>query len=395
MFKSLNSKAYYVGGCVRDHYFGIAAKDIDYSIECTREEFEAVFPDAECVGADFPVYLIDGNEVALTRTERSTGESHQEFAIEAGVSIVDDLKRRDFTINSIAINYQTGEVVDPFNGKMDICHKILRSLNTTAFTDDAVRIYRGLRFLSRFALTLDADTRNAMRSAKRSLVTVKAERIEKELKKMYAESPQPSAFFEALLELDLLDVHFAPLAALALVPAGPHEHHGDNTAFQHTMEVIDRCKADGCSFDVFVACLCHDFGKGTTDPAILPHHYGHENRSADIAQDWLLENRFSGYTVALTLCVARNHMRMQILDKMKPSKRIRFIRSVREHYRDDLLCACNCDHRLGERAYIWGDLRNSLINTKIDLDAIKHLSGDALKQRIENVYISAYKHYIS
>jgi tRNA nucleotidyltransferase (CCA-adding enzyme) len=121
MFGNLAHKFYHVGGSVRDELLGLAPKDFDYVVEATEEEFLQHFPNAEKVGNSFPVYLIEKNEVALTRTEKNSGNGYADFEVTGvGVSIEADLGRRDFSINSIAKNVVTGEIVDPFYGQHDI-----------------------------------------------------------------------------------------------------------------------------------------------------------------------------------------------------------------------------------------------------------------------------------
>lgn len=226
MFKELSHKAFAVGGSIRNELLGREAKDQDFVIEdISEEELLAVFPEAKKVGVDFPVFLINGNEVALARTELSTGDGYNDFVFEAGVSIHEDLGRRDLTINSIARNVATGELVDPHNGVADIEARLIRTINKAAFLEDPVRIYRAVRFAVEFEFDIEASTAQLIREAKQKLHAVTAERVELELRKVFERCDKPSRFFEILLELDILDVHFKPLADLDKVPAGPQKWH--------------------------------------------------------------------------------------------------------------------------------------------------------------------------
>jgi tRNA nucleotidyltransferase (CCA-adding enzyme) len=351
MFRSLNDKAYLVGGAVRDLLLGHEPKDRDYVIECTEAEFERVFPDAEKVGNTFPVYLHPetGDEIALTRTERPTETkfgalgSYQGFEIiGVGVSILDDLRRRDFTINSIAQKYLTKEIIDPTNGKFDLKNKMLRCVNSEAFNDDPLRIYRACRFAARFDFKVEMHTFKLMRDNCHNLFFVEKERVVNELKKMYSQTDKPGIFFRLLFELGGMAHHFDPILDLTVIPAGPKQYHGTNTGFDHTMEVIDRCKANGLSFDCFIACLFHDTGKASTDPSILPHHYGHENGSYRINKEFFAENRFDASTVDLALTVGKNHMKTHVITKMRTNKVVDFLRGIRRL--DEFIDCCNCDH---------------------------------------------------
>ena len=143
LHSALAHKTYVVGGAVRDEFLGHTITDFDYVVEATEAEFRSVFPNAEMVGIDFPVFLIDGDEVALTRTERSNGKGYGAFEVTGvGVPIEDDLKRRDFTINAMARNIVTGKLVDPLNGRVDLATGTLRTTHDKSFKDDPVRILR-------------------------------------------------------------------------------------------------------------------------------------------------------------------------------------------------------------------------------------------------------------
>lgn len=266
-FKQLQSKAFRVGGNVRDEFLGLPCSDEDYVVEATEEQFRAVFPDAPFVGKDFPVFLVDGEDTALTRTEKSTGSGYGDFELDkVGVSIEEDLGRRDFTINSMARRMDDDSLVDPFNGAEDLANGILRTVFSQAFEEDPVRILRGARLAARFGFKFEEQTFGLMYAAAPLLTFVTKERIALEFEKMYKSAEKPSVFFRHLANLDALKHIVAPLDALRFVPAGPVQYHGKKTGFAHTMEVIDRCKANGYSFKVFMGALAHDFGKATTVP---------------------------------------------------------------------------------------------------------------------------------
>ena len=176
-----------------------------------------------------------------------------------------DLLRRDFTINSIAKHVVTGAYVDPTGGREDLEQRLIRCTNPTAFAEDPLRIYRGARFAARLDFGIDIETRIMMTDNAKKLIHIKPERVEAELQKVYAEC-YPGNFFKWLVNLNALKAHFKPLEALLHVPAGPSQYHTAEHALDHVMDVIDECKDAGLSFDCFIACLVHDFGKATTVP---------------------------------------------------------------------------------------------------------------------------------
>lgn len=351
-FGDFNKRAFLVGGAVRDKFMNLEPHDFDYVVESHESAFMTKFPNLERVGNNFPVFLMNGNEVALTRTETCNGNNYQDFDCVSGVSIQEDLGRRDFTINSIAINVATGNVVDPHNGIDDIKAGIIRSCNKIAFMDDPLRILRGLRFACRFNFSIEDHTFEMMKKSVHRLADINPERVVLELKKLWNETDDVSRFFKMLAELKGLYIHFNPLNNLRFVPAGPFKFHGNNSAFDHSMNVIDKAKENGLNFDCFIACLMHDTGKGTTDPSLLPKHHQHESRSLKINKEWLDHNRFDKRTNELTLCVAINHMKMHCITKMRPIKLVRFVKSINKNLFEDFISCCNCDHKLSEEQLI-------------------------------------------
>ena len=146
--KQLGGKLYLVGGAVRDELLGKQTHDEDYCVTgITAEQFQRLFPEAHIRGKAFEVFDIDGKEFAMARTEIKQGIGHKEFEIKTDprITIEQDLARRDITINSIAKEVLTGEIIDPFNGRKDLKDKIIRA-TTSAFKEDPLRVYRVARF---------------------------------------------------------------------------------------------------------------------------------------------------------------------------------------------------------------------------------------------------------
>jgi len=392
---------YKVGGCVRDAIMGVEPKDVDYTVQASQESFEQFFPTLNKVGDCFPVYLnTDGSEIALTRSEKCVGEKYQDFEVHSGVQIEVDLGRRDFTINSIAQHYLSGEIVDPFNGAEDVKNKILRCVNPVAFVEDPLRIYRGARFISRFCLKCDVETMDLMKQNVEKLVNIPTDRVCAELKKVYEDSKYPSMFFKFLHEIDALKYHFKPLADLTNFYAGPeHTHHVNDTAFEHVMKSIDLCAEKGYSYQVFLAVLFHDVGKAVTaqseDYRNGRHHYGHEHESAKILTPYLNFMRFTKHENKLINVVANNHM-IHNLTKMKPVKLIRFFKRVK-YYAWDFVRACDCDYPFDADQF---SIINRLERTfkEADVNVPKHIlkrGNDATINFVENVYAHKYKEILN
>lgn len=350
MLEQISNKfdVYKVGGCVRDKFIGIAPKDVDYCVVASEQEFENHFQ-LRRVGSSFPVYLNSkcGSEIALTRTELNVGNRYQDFSFKSGVSIEDDLGRRDFTINSIAEHFTTGCIVDPFNGICDIENKVIRCVNNNAFKDDPLRILRGVRFACRFNFHIDYKTIELMYESRHRLKDIKPERFELELRKTYEQSVKPSKFFRFLRAFDSLKVIFPELDKACGVPAGRLEYHPEGSVFNHLMNSFDKAKKYGYSYEVAIAALLHDLGKLGTPVEELPRHVGHDVR-IEILEGFFKKHRFSSHVVKLSKVVFANHMRFHVIEDLKPGKVIKFVKLIPKYLRSEFVRACNCDSLLNE-----------------------------------------------
>lgn len=181
-------KVYQVGGCVRDYLLGNTPNDIDYVVVGSTEE-DMLKYGFEKVGADFPVFLHPNtkDEYALARTEVKTGTGYHGFETHFGpeVTLEQDLYRRDFTMNAMAMNISLRrEIVDPYNGQEDIKNKVIRAVNPDAFVEDPVRILRAARFAARYGFTVHPETVELIKSIPiEDLLDVTRERVMLELEK--------------------------------------------------------------------------------------------------------------------------------------------------------------------------------------------------------------------
>ena len=236
----MTTKLYKVGGAVRDTLLGRTPKDIDYVlVGATYEQAQAMYGDP--VGATFPVFFdANGNEVALARKETKTGAGHTGFVCDFGpdVTIEQDLARRDFTINAIAMD-SDGKYTDPFGGINDLKAKVLRAVGP-AFAEDPLRVYRLARFAATLEFSMVYETAEMAKSLVQEISSLSGERVAAEMLKTFFKSGiKPSVFFRTLLDLGVLHVHFPEVQALVDVPAGPKVHHQEGSAFEHTMLVLD------------------------------------------------------------------------------------------------------------------------------------------------------------
>lgn len=278
-----NVKTYLVGGAVRDALLGLPAGDRDFVVvgASVQQMLDAGYRQ---VGRDFPVFLHPetGEEHALARTERKSGRGYTGFVVHAdpSVTLEDDLRRRDFTINAIA-RAGDGTLVDPFGGARDIEARVLRHVGD-AFVEDPLRVLRAARFMARFAplgFTVAPETLALMRQmvASGELAELVPERVWQELAKALR-AAAPGAFLRTLREADALRAVLPEVDALYGVPQRA-EYHPEIDTGLHCELVCDMAARLAPGDDlVGYAALCHDLGKALTPADVLPKHLMHEQR---------------------------------------------------------------------------------------------------------------------
>ena len=285
-------KIYLVGGAVRDRLLGREARERDYvAVGATPEEMAA--RGLRPVGSDFPVFIDPrtGDEYALARTERKVGRGYRGFVFHAApeVTLEEDLARRDLTINAVALDERSGEMIDPFDGRGDLRRKRLRHVSP-AFAEDPLRVLRAARFAAMLPdFSLDAATAELMRQivAAGEIEHLARERIWRELQTGFGE-PAPRRMIEALSDAGALARILPEVEELKGVPQNPATHpEGD--CFVHTNLVVAAAAERAAESEreararIVFAALLHDIGKGRTPRAQWPSHRGHEERGAAMA----------------------------------------------------------------------------------------------------------------
>ncbi len=279
---NIEMETYLVGGAVRDRLLGIPVTDRDYVVVGATPD-EMVRLGFTPVGKDFPVFLHPQTreEYALARTERKTGRGYHGFAFDtdSSVTLEEDLRRRDLTINAIAEDAD-GNLVDPFNGVADLRALTLRHVSP-AFAEDPVRILRIARFAARYAsrgFFVAPETVELMGEMVRAgeVDHLVAERVWAETQKALAE-PTPSAFIRVLRNCGALRIVMPEVDALYGVPQRA-EFHPEIDTGTHVEMVLDMAAtlAPGDALIGWCA-LTHDLGKALTPADVLPSHRGHEH----------------------------------------------------------------------------------------------------------------------
>lgn len=293
---------YLVGGCVRDMLLGTTPKDYDFTVETQPENIENILKlyhiPFNAMSAKYGTIVARiGNEeyeITSTRKEADYVDNRHPEEVIFGVSIEEDLKRRDFTINAMAIDSK-GNIIDSFDGNkcFDMENHLIKTVGNpeTRFKEDPLRIMRALRFSITKGFQLDAATQKAMVDCKDMLNNISKERITAELRKILTAGVDIQPYFANSDMMKIIKVIIPELGPCMHFEQHNKYHHQD--VYNHILSVVDNCKTD--KFEVKLAALLHDIGKPqtyVTDAEGWGHFYGHAKVSRDIAET-VIDERLS------------------------------------------------------------------------------------------------------
>ncbi|MDM5147011.1 multifunctional CCA addition/repair protein [Candidatus Persebacteraceae bacterium Df01] len=302
-------RAYLVGGAVRDTLLGRSVGDRDFVVigETPENMLAAGFMP---VGGEFPVFLHPKTkeEYALARTEKKHGKGYHGFVFYAApdVSLKDDLRRRDLTVNAIAQD-ENGKLIDPWGGINDLTAKVLRHVSP-AFSEDPVRLLRVARFAATLPdFSIAADTMALMRHMvqRGEAANLTAERVWRELARGLT-AACPARMIEVMNDCGLLEVILPEVAALRGVPER-RDYHPEGETYIHTLMVLDAAADLHLSAAECFAALVHDIGKAQTPATILPSHHGHEARSRTLVESLCQRLKTPQEFSSLALTAAAEH----------------------------------------------------------------------------------------
>jgi len=337
-------QAYFAGGCVRDLLLGVEAKDFDVATSATPDEVLELFPKALTVGAHFGVVLVrDGGistEVATFRHDGAYTDGRRPDAVRFSTDPKEDVQRRDFTINGMLLDpvvfEATGDatkaVLDYVGGRTDLAAGIVRAIGdpVVRFSEDKLRMLRGIRFASRLGFEIEPRTLAAMRSGAAAIHQVSAERIRDELTLMLTEGRARRAF-ELLDQTGLLAEVLPEVTRLHGVRQPP-EFHPEGDVWVHTMLLLEKLPAEVSSTLAWGALL-HDIGKPATfqppNPAIPNDRIrfnGHVEVGVRVAEVILRRLRFSADETEQIVALVKNHMRFGDVMHMREATLKRFLR---------------------------------------------------------------------
>ena len=307
-----NGKGFLVGGAVRDKILNKDPGDYDFATDIEYSELKRIFAgyNPKEMGAHFGILMINVNgksyEIAKFRKETGVYNSRYPKDIKFVKTIEEDLARRDFTINSIAYSEQTG-IVDLYGGRQDIRRKVIRFVGKPKLRieEDALRILRAFRFISKLGFNLDKKTAEAIYKKRKFLTKISKERIFDELSKILMGKFVKKAFIE-MKKLRVLEM-IIPEFYYAYNFDQNNPNHPDDL-FNHIIKVIHLCDYD---LVTRFAALFHDLGKINVkiiDAKGIFYFYGHEKESALIAEEELKQLKASNDFINSVKTIVKNHM---------------------------------------------------------------------------------------
>ena len=301
-------EAYAVGGCVRDALLGREPADWDITTSASPYEVKALFSRTIDTGIQHGTVTVmlgkEGFEVTTYRVDGEYEDCRHPKEVQFTKSLLEDLKRRDFTINAMAYNPAEG-LIDEFDGAGDLKRGIIRCVGDAEarFGEDALRMMRAVRFGAQLGFELEEQTREAVKKLCENLRKVSAERIQTELVKMLV-SPHPDRILEAW-ELGITGVMLPEFdACMACMQNNPH--HMD-TVGEHIANALQYVEPDKV---LRLSMLLHDIGKPqtkTTDANGIDHFYGHAQVGEELTAKILRRLKFDNDTISRVSRLIRWH----------------------------------------------------------------------------------------
>ncbi|HHH35829.1 MAG TPA: multifunctional CCA addition/repair protein [Gammaproteobacteria bacterium] len=346
-------QVYRVGGAVRDRLLGLPVEDRDWVVVgATPEEMRA--RGFREVGRDFPVFLHPetGEEYALARTERKVAPGYHGFTFHAApdVTLEEDLRRRDLTINAMA-ETPDGRLIDPYGGYRDLQGRTLRHVSP-AFAEDPLRILRVARFAARLAplgFHVAEETQALMRRMVEAgeVDALVPERVWKETERALGEA-MPEVFIRTLRACGALARLFPEIDRLFGVPQPP-QHHPEIDTGIHTLMALDQACRLTTDTRVRFAVLVHDVGKGLTPREEWPRHRGHEARGVMLIEDLCRRLRIPRAYRELACLVCRYHTHSHRAAELRPATLLKTLEAIdalrRPPRLEPFLQACEADAR--------------------------------------------------
>jgi poly(A) polymerase len=349
-------QALLAGGCVRDLLLGRSPLDYDIATDALPDQVMPLFPGSLAVGAQFGVVFIPGDgfkvEVATFRSDGNYSDGRRPDQVVYTKSPEQDVKRRDFTINGLLMDPETGEVFDFVGGQADLKVGVIRAIGNPdrRFAEDKLRLMRAVRFAARFGFAIDPETFRAVQGHASEITVVSAERLRDELTKLLTEGAARQGL-QLLDETGLLEQVLPEVAAMKGVKQPP-QYHPEGDVWTHTLLMLTELPM-GTAPTLAWGVLLHDVGKPPTFRPMAEtgdriRFDGHVDVGVRMGEEICRRFRFSNEDTQQILALIANHMRFKDVERMRPATLKRFVRLPRfqEHMELHRLDCSSSNRRL-------------------------------------------------
>ena len=381
-------KIYLVGGAVRDKLLNYPSTENDWVVVGGSPQ-QMLDQGYQPVGQDFPVFIDpkSGEEYALARTERKSGHGYQGFTFhtDPGISLEEDLARRDLTINAMAEGAD-GSIIDPYGGQRDLKAKILRHVSE-AFTEDPLRVLRVARFAARYhhlGFTVAPETMALMQQLVDSgeLSHLVAERLWKETERALGER-SPDIYIQVLRDCGALAKLLPEVDDLFGIPQRADYHPEIDTGIHTLMSLQQAAQLSPCS-KVRFSVLVHDLGKAITPEHVLPSHKGHEERGLPLLKNVCDRFKVPNAHRQLAMVVTEYHLLCHKALELRPETILKLLKGLgalksSQRLEAFLLC-CEADARgrtgFEDRDYPSADFLRGAMQVATNTDISDLLEAD-------------------
>ena len=327
-------EALFAGGCVRDRLLQREPKDYDVATNATPAQVLGLFPKSNEVGAHFGVMLVKQHghviEIATFRTDGSYSDGrrpdHVVFA-----TAEEDAQRRDFTVNGLFEDPESGAIIDFVGGRDDLSAGQIRAIGDASqrFQEDSLRLMRAIRFASSLGFSIEEKTWAAICEHAPLLARISPERIREELSRMLVH-PSRARSFQLLTDSGLF-VHFWPEVMALIGCEQPPEWHPEGDVFVHTRIMLELLEPDA-PLELVLAVMLHDIAKPPTrtiddDAGGRIRFNGHDALGAQMAAEMLRRLRYSNDVIDAVVPMVARHMQFMHVQQMRTAKLKRFMAS--------------------------------------------------------------------
>jgi poly(A) polymerase len=349
--RGVGHQAFLVGGCVRDLLLGLKPRDFDIATDARPDRIMDLFPRSGRVGAHFGVVLVrdvfEQVEVATFRSDHDYLDGRHPEQVRFESDPREDVLRRDFTINGLMMDPDTGDVLDFVDGRGDLARGVIRAIGDpyARFREDHLRLLRGVRFAARLGFEIEGATFDAMRRAHALILKVAMERVREELVMILTEGGARRGF-ELLDSSGMLADLLPEVTAMKGVPQPP-EYHPEGDVWRHTLLLLEKLQQPTPT--LALGALLHDVGKPPTFRVAERIRFdGHVEEGVRLARGILTRLRFSREEIEQVEALIDNHMRFKDVNRMKESTLKRFLRlpQFEEHLELHRLDAMSSSQRL-------------------------------------------------